>query len=642
MPEGKQSFNNSAGVPLVGGKLYTYDAGTSTPRPTYQDAAGTVPNTNPVILDARGEATVFWSGAYKAILKDASDVTIWTVDGISGVSGTDLSSSAGAGLIGFLYATVYAAGTIGKWLKDLALGAGSGFIGFVQLGLGAIVRTVLDKLREQITFEDYGADPTGATDSTAAFNAAILAAYQRAQNVLSPNGEIYTTTIKGKAGADYKLLGKVVIPSQIMLDLNGSRCIGPDAAAGSTAYSAIGSVMFATGYYDGAAIQPNATAATETTWRVVGSGIKNVTFANSNCPMDFTNMQEQSFLDGLRWSNCSCLMRLKNSFYLRVGTGLARGSALAAGQYAVLLHGVAAHDLRFDLRIVGASIGYEVTATNSFSVEIGGSLEEGYATNSIGIRNNGAYCQSWSVHAYCEGVRKGITTVNNGFFFACDFSPSYFSSTEYAVQAGVSGFRNCTFDALSAPDEGAGIRNIMDFSAFNNDAWVRMASKGRNSSLGPQGYPTNVLMGSNGGQVLSVSAWSDTVDTSRNLALCDGRQANNSTLGTFPFEGRHTVTVINQVPFWSHSSPTGATIQMDSLLTYDESTPIIGHIVVADNNGTYTFDFIMMGTTVYPLTAFTAGKTLTAVSNAGIYRFTIGGLTIIAGVYTIKGFARIM
>lgn len=80
LPEGKQSFTDGAGKPLVGGKLYTYDAGTSTPRPTYADAAGTIANTNPVVLDARGEATVFWQGAYKAVLKDASGVTVWTVD----------------------------------------------------------------------------------------------------------------------------------------------------------------------------------------------------------------------------------------------------------------------------------------------------------------------------------------------------------------------------------------------------------------------------------------------------------------------------------------------------------------------------------------------------------------------------------
>lgn len=83
LPEGKQSFTDGAGLPLVGGKLYTYDAGTNTPRPTYADAAGTTPNTNPVILDARGEATVFWNGAYKVVLKTAADVEVWTVDGVA-------------------------------------------------------------------------------------------------------------------------------------------------------------------------------------------------------------------------------------------------------------------------------------------------------------------------------------------------------------------------------------------------------------------------------------------------------------------------------------------------------------------------------------------------------------------------------
>jgi hypothetical protein len=73
LPEGRQSFETAAGIPLVGGKVYTYDAGTLTPRLTYAD---------PVILDSRGEATIFWSGGYKVILKDSLDNTIWTVDQI--------------------------------------------------------------------------------------------------------------------------------------------------------------------------------------------------------------------------------------------------------------------------------------------------------------------------------------------------------------------------------------------------------------------------------------------------------------------------------------------------------------------------------------------------------------------------------
>ena len=99
LPEGKQSFETDDGQPLVGGKLYTYDAGTTTPRLTWNDSAQTAPNTNPIILDARGEATVFWSGAYKVELRTASDVVIWTVDNITtasdAISAATLASSIG-------------------------------------------------------------------------------------------------------------------------------------------------------------------------------------------------------------------------------------------------------------------------------------------------------------------------------------------------------------------------------------------------------------------------------------------------------------------------------------------------------------------------------------------------------------------
>ncbi len=84
-PSAKQQFFSDAGVPLVGGKVYTYAAGTTTPLATFQDSTGTVSNTNPIILDSRGEANIWLSPslAYKFILKDANDAPIWTVDNIN-------------------------------------------------------------------------------------------------------------------------------------------------------------------------------------------------------------------------------------------------------------------------------------------------------------------------------------------------------------------------------------------------------------------------------------------------------------------------------------------------------------------------------------------------------------------------------
>lgn len=84
-PAPKAQFFDSNGDPLVGGKVYTYQAGTSTPLATYTSSAGTSANTNPVILDARGEANIwFGAGLYKIILKTSADVEIWTVDNVSG------------------------------------------------------------------------------------------------------------------------------------------------------------------------------------------------------------------------------------------------------------------------------------------------------------------------------------------------------------------------------------------------------------------------------------------------------------------------------------------------------------------------------------------------------------------------------
>jgi hypothetical protein len=85
-PPKLQFFDNN-GVPLAGGLLYTYAAGTTTPQATYQDVNGTINNTNPIVLDARGEALVWLgSGAYKMTLTTATGTQIWSVDNIGSSS----------------------------------------------------------------------------------------------------------------------------------------------------------------------------------------------------------------------------------------------------------------------------------------------------------------------------------------------------------------------------------------------------------------------------------------------------------------------------------------------------------------------------------------------------------------------------
>jgi hypothetical protein len=132
MPNGKQQYTDANGAPLVGGKVHTYEAGTTTPKATYSDAGGTTPNTNPIILDARGEALIYWDGSYKVVVKDADDNTLYTVDPYTPVD-AEFSGEDGAGLIGFL-----------------------------QDCTGAVARTVQDKFYDHISVTDFGStsDPT--------------------------------------------------------------------------------------------------------------------------------------------------------------------------------------------------------------------------------------------------------------------------------------------------------------------------------------------------------------------------------------------------------------------------------------------------------------------------------------------------
>lgn len=83
-PNPKQQFFGANGEPLVGGKIYTYEAGTTTPVATYVDAGGVTQNTNPIILDSRGMCNIWLlsTASYKYVVTDANDVLQFTTDNI--------------------------------------------------------------------------------------------------------------------------------------------------------------------------------------------------------------------------------------------------------------------------------------------------------------------------------------------------------------------------------------------------------------------------------------------------------------------------------------------------------------------------------------------------------------------------------
>lgn len=138
-----QIFDNN-GIPAVGAKLFTYLAGTATKVNTYTESTLSSANTNPIVLDTAGRATIFLTPgvSYKFVLAPSTDTDppvspIWTVDDVQAVplrnSDVDVTGTAGT--------TITAGQCVYLSAGDGSLTAGSWYptnAGTIYKGSGAI------------------------------------------------------------------------------------------------------------------------------------------------------------------------------------------------------------------------------------------------------------------------------------------------------------------------------------------------------------------------------------------------------------------------------------------------------------------------------------------------------------------------
>ena len=108
IPNVPPQFFANDGTIAAGYKLFAYAAGTTTKINSYSDAALATPNTNPIVLDSAGRATIFLSAtSYKFVLAPPTDTDppsspIWTRDNVLSLAGfnvqVDIQVTAGESL----------------------------------------------------------------------------------------------------------------------------------------------------------------------------------------------------------------------------------------------------------------------------------------------------------------------------------------------------------------------------------------------------------------------------------------------------------------------------------------------------------------------------------------------------------------
>jgi hypothetical protein len=178
---GFQFFNND-GLPLNAGKIFTYQAGSTTPLTTYTDSSGLIANTNPIILgtDGRPPSTIWLSEGffYKFVLATSSNVTIQTYDNLYGIVGATPPA-----------ATPIPAGGIFLW---------SGSIGSIPAGYVLCNGSNgTPDLRNRFV---VGAGSTYAVDATGGSADAVVVTHTHAATVTDPG---HNHTVENQVGAGF-------------------------------------------------------------------------------------------------------------------------------------------------------------------------------------------------------------------------------------------------------------------------------------------------------------------------------------------------------------------------------------------------------------------------------------------------------
>ena len=518
---GAQFFTDS-GTPLTGGLLYTYSAGTTTPRTTYTDNIGATANSNPIVLDAAGrvpyEIWLLFGLNYKFVLKTSVGVTIGTWDNISGVNGSPTATSfyadaftTTAGQVLFtLSANPGSINNLDVSLDGSTLVAGDDFSwsglsitlntpAFVNQRLRVAYSTVdgvqaispgsvidnsvavgtdlYNRIHDTVSVKDFGAVGDGTTDDTAAIQAAI----NSGKSVYAPPGTYLCNLTITTSGVRIIGAGR---ESTIFKNYGNSPVITIDNTGGSVRGAHIEGIYFS-----------NRNSGTYTS--ADGIYIKGTIGANECDFHTFIDLTFLGFRYGViisgrsiwnRWIRCAFLTSLTDGF-------VADATNNQALQYFETCR--FANNTRYGMFINHTFVGFLLDGWTFVNCDWENNL-------SVPLRVTGTYgIQNWSfIGCYAEENTRSIPAGGSGGVVKSGF---LFIDAPYAFGLD---FKNCTFMGnasvadpdyyLYVSDTTANVMGSVDLCRFDvavqkSIFWNNNVNIGRNENMS---VTTNRTLGS--------------------------------------------------------------------------------------------------------------------------------------------------
>jgi hypothetical protein len=166
---------------------------------------------------------------------------------------------------------------------------------------------------------DFGADPTGVADSSAAFNAAIQYAVDQGVGIFANGQGLGCKIVAGAVGAQFKILSPILVCPGLEIDMQGAQLVG-------AGFGASDNHCFESAIVTGGVLVRNENSAPLTNL-ISCLSIRNAHFENFNRALNLWGCIEGCVFENMTYFNCRFAVYTVYPFYSVFHNHMSRGAA---------------------------------------------------------------------------------------------------------------------------------------------------------------------------------------------------------------------------------------------------------------------------------------------------------------------------